>query len=67
MTLLKDFSTGTCEIAEGEVLQLQAQHRPDTTEQTYLDIIHGKTSRLFELATEAQQILAGTRRNIENP
>ena len=26
MTLLKDFSTGTCEIAEGEVLQLQSQH-----------------------------------------
>jgi octaprenyl-diphosphate synthase len=33
MTLLKDFSTGTCEIAEGEVLQLQA-HQPETTEQT---------------------------------
>ncbi|CAG2157734.1 unnamed protein product [Oppiella nova] len=42
MILLKDFSTGTCEIAEGEVLQLQAQHQPETTEQTYLDIIHGK-------------------------
>ena len=59
MVLLKDFSTGTCEIAEGEVLQLQAQHQPDTTEQTYLDIIHGKTSRLFELATEGAAILAG--------
>ncbi len=45
--LLKDFSTGTCEIAEGEVLQLQSQHQPETTEQTYLDTIHGKTSRLF--------------------
>jgi octaprenyl-diphosphate synthase len=59
MVLLKDFSTGTCEIAEGEVLQLQAQHQPETTEQTYLDIIHGKTSRLFELATEGAAILAG--------
>lgn len=59
MTLLKDFSTGTCEIAEGEVLQLQSQHQPDTTEQTYLDIIHGKTSRLFELATEGAAILTG--------
>lgn len=57
--LLKDFSTGTCEIAEGEVLQLQAQHQPDTDEATYLDIIHGKTSRLFELATEGAAILAG--------
>ncbi len=60
MTLLKDFSSGTCEIAEGEVLQLQAQHQPDTTETTYLKIIHGKTSRLFELATEGAAILAGT-------
>lgn len=60
MTLLKDFSTGTCEIAEGEILQLQAQHQPDTDEATYLNIIHGKTSRLFELATEGAAILAGT-------
>ncbi|WP_179997726.1 All-trans-nonaprenyl-diphosphate synthase [Acinetobacter sp. YH12239] len=58
MVLLKDFSTGTCEIAEGEVLQLQSQHQPETTEATYLDIIHGKTSRLFELATEGAAILA---------
>ncbi|MBJ9986040.1 polyprenyl synthetase family protein [Acinetobacter sp. S40] len=60
MVLLKDFSTGTCEIAEGEVLQLQSQHDPDTTETTYLNIIHGKTSRLFELATEGAAILANT-------
>lgn len=59
MVLLKDFSTGTCEIAEGEVLQLQAQHQPDTDEATYLSIIHGKTSRLFELATEGAAILTG--------
>ncbi|NHB58932.1 All-trans-nonaprenyl-diphosphate synthase [Acinetobacter shaoyimingii] len=59
MVLLKDFSTGTCEIAEGEVLQLQAQHQPDTDEETYLSIIHGKTSRLFELATEGAAILTG--------
>jgi octaprenyl-diphosphate synthase len=59
MTLLKDFSTGTCEIAEGEVLQLQSQHQPETTEATYLSIIHGKTSRLFELATEGAAILSG--------
>ncbi|WP_298145008.1 All-trans-nonaprenyl-diphosphate synthase [uncultured Acinetobacter sp.] len=58
LKLLKNFSTGTCEIAEGEVLQLQSQHQPDTTEHTYLAIIHGKTSRLFEMATEGAAILA---------
>lgn len=55
--LLKEFSSGTCEIAEGEVLQLQYQHQPDITEDIYLKIIHGKTSRLFELATEGAAIL----------
>lgn len=55
--LLKEFSAGTCEIAEGEVLQLQYQHNPDTDEDIYLKIIHGKTSRLFELATEGAAIL----------
>ena len=55
--LLKEFSSGTCEIAEGEVLQLQYQHQPDITEAIYLKIIHGKTSRLFELATEGAAIL----------
>lgn len=58
LDLLKDFSTGTCEIAEGEVLQLQWQHQPQATEEVYLQIIHGKTSRLFELATEGAAILA---------
>ncbi|MFB2538475.1 MULTISPECIES: polyprenyl synthetase family protein [unclassified Acinetobacter] len=58
LTLLKTFSSGTCDIAEGEVLQLQWQHRPDATEEIYLQIIHGKTSRLFEMATEGPAILA---------
>ena len=53
-------SEGALQTEEGEVLQLQAQHQPETTEETYLKIIHGKTSRLFELATEGAAILAGT-------
>jgi octaprenyl-diphosphate synthase len=57
--LMKDFSSGTCEIAEGEVLQLQHQHNPDSTEADYLQIIYGKTSRLFMLATEGPAILNG--------
>lgn len=60
LTLLKDFSSGTCEIAEGEVLQLQHQHNPDSSEQDYLQIIYGKTSRLFMLATEGAAILTQT-------
>lgn len=57
MALLHDFSAGTCEIAEGEVLQLQHQHNPDASEADYLQIIYGKTSRLFMLATEGAAIM----------
>ncbi len=47
LPLLRLFSDGTCDIAEGEVLQLQHQHNPAATESDYLNIIDGKTSRLF--------------------
>ncbi len=58
LELLHIMSSGTCEIAEGEVLQLQHQHNPDSTEADYLQIIYGKTSRLFMLATEGAALLA---------
>ena len=60
LELLRIMSSGTCEIAEGEVLQLQHQHNPDSTEADYLQIIYGKTSRLFMLATEGAALLANT-------
>ncbi|WFF39221.1 polyprenyl synthetase family protein [Moraxella nasibovis] len=59
MSLLKVFSDGTCDIAEGEVLQLQHQYNIETTEADYRQIIDGKTSRLFMMATQGAGILAG--------
>ena len=44
---------------EGEVLQLQHQHNPETVEADYLQIIDGKTSRLFMMATKGAAILQG--------
>lgn len=55
--LLKLFSDGTCDIAEGEVLQLQHQHNPKATETDYMKIIDGKTARLFMMATQGAAIL----------
>lgn len=60
LALLKLFSDGTCDIAEGEVLQLQHQHNPETTESDYLQIIDGKTSRLFMMATKGAALLQGS-------
>ncbi|WP_227431178.1 polyprenyl synthetase family protein [Psychrobacter sp. I-STPA6b] len=57
LPLLKLFSDGTCDIAEGEVLQLQHQHNPAATEDDYMRIIDGKTSRLFMMATQGVAIL----------
>lgn len=57
LPLLQLFSDGTCDIAEGEVLQLQHQHNPEATEQDYMNIIDGKTSRLFMMATAGVAIL----------
>ena len=57
LSLLQVFSDGTCDIAEGEVLQLQHQHNPAATEEDYLRIIDGKTSRLFMMATQGAAIL----------
>jgi octaprenyl-diphosphate synthase len=45
-------SDGTCVIAEGEVLQLINQRDPDTTEERYMQVIYGKTAKLFETAAE---------------
>ncbi|WP_367104162.1 polyprenyl synthetase family protein [uncultured Psychrobacter sp.] len=59
LSLLQLFSDGTCDIAEGEVLQLQHQHNPSATEEDYLRIIDGKTSRLFMMATQGAAILQG--------
>lgn len=57
LPLLQLFSDGTCDIAEGEVLQLQHQHNPEATENDYMRIIDGKTSRLFMMATCGVAIL----------
>lgn len=52
-------SSGTCVIAEGEVLQLINQRDPDTTEARYMDVIYGKTAKLFETAAESGASLSG--------
>jgi len=38
-------------IAEGEVLQLMNCNDPDTTEDSYMQVIYSKTAKLFEAAT----------------
>lgn len=55
--IIKILAAATSVIVEGELLQLTHCHDPNTSEQTYLEIIHHKTGKLFELATHLGAIL----------
>lgn len=57
MRVMKILATTTNVIAEGEVMQLMNVHDADTTEAKYLDVIHCKTAKLFEAATQLGAIL----------
>lgn len=58
MEIMQVISNATTVIAEGEVLQLLNQRNPDTSEDSYMQVILGKTAMLFEAATEVGAILA---------
>jgi octaprenyl-diphosphate synthase len=55
---LEILSTAAAVIAEGEVMQLAAAKKLDTTEDAYLAVIRGKTAELFAAACEVGPVLA---------
>jgi octaprenyl-diphosphate synthase len=46
-------------VAEGEVLQLMNCNDPNTTEESYFQVIYCKTAKLFEAATRLAAVIAG--------
>jgi octaprenyl-diphosphate synthase len=58
LKVLAILSAASATIAEGEVLQLVTQNDTTTTEQQYLDVIHGKTAALFAAATRVGAVVA---------
>lgn len=50
--ILEIFAKATHYIAEGEIMQMNNCRNPDTTEAFYYEIIHRKTAKLFEIATQ---------------
>lgn len=58
LKIMQVMSEATNVIAEGEVLQLLNCHDADTTQQRYMEVIHRKTAKLFEAATQMGPILA---------
>lgn len=59
-------SNATNVIAEGEVLQLMNCNDPDTTEQSYMDVIYFKTAKLFEAATQLVAVLGEQSQAVED-
>ncbi|AVH31404.1 octaprenyl diphosphate synthase [Vibrio fluvialis] len=65
MKILKVMSDSVNVIAEGEVQQLMNCNDPDTTEESYMQVIYSKTARLFEAATQIGAILTDSPQEIE--
>src|SRR3546814_11867876 len=59
MEVMRILSQATRIIAEGEVLQLSKVRDASTTEETYMEVIRGKTAMLFETSTHSAAALAG--------
>jgi octaprenyl-diphosphate synthase len=65
MRLMKILSHTTNIIAEGEVLQLLNCHDAETTEESYLEVIHHKTAKLFEAAGQLGAVISNSSADIE--
>ena len=65
MRVMEILSDATNVIAEGEVLQLMNCNDPQTTEESYMQVIYSKTARLFEAATLLAAVLTDQNEEIE--
>ncbi len=65
MKIMDILSDATNIVAEGEVLQLMNCNDPDTTEESYMEVIYCKTAKLFEAATRLAAVVAGQDEKIE--
>lgn len=59
LEVLDILSNAAATIAEGEVLQLTYAANIDTAEETYLQVVRGKTAALFEAACKVGGVIAG--------
>jgi octaprenyl-diphosphate synthase len=65
MRIQGGMADATNTIAMGEVLQLMNAHDPDTSEESYLEVIYRKTAKLFEAGAQMAAILAGAPPDVE--
>lgn len=65
MKIMRILSDATNIIAEGEVLQLMNCNDPDTTQDSYMQVIYCKTAKLFEAATRLAAVLTHQAPDVE--
>lgn len=65
MPVMDILSDATNRIAQGEVMQLMNCNDPNTTQESYLEVIYSKTARLFEAATQLAAVLTDQPAHIE--
>ncbi len=65
MRVMEILSDATNRIAQGEVMQLMNCNDPNTTEQSYMEVIYSKTARLFEAATQLAAVITNQNKEIE--
>ena len=65
MRVMEILADATNVIAEGEVLQLMNCNDPETSEESYMQVIYSKTARLFEAATLLSAVLTDQSPDIE--
>jgi len=65
LSVMEVLSDTTNIIAEGEVLQLMNCNDPNTSIESYLDVIHHKTATLFEAATRIGAIICNADKKSE--
>jgi len=66
MKIMDILSDATNKVAEGEVLQLMNCNDPDTTEESYMQVIYCKTAKLFEAATRLAAVVANQSEEVEH-
>ncbi len=58
MRVMQILAETTNTIAEGEVQQLINRHDPETTKESYLEVIRNKTAKLFEAASRLGAVIS---------
>jgi len=64
--LMKILADAANFITEGEVLQMVNARNPETSEASYLEVIHYKTGKMFEVAAQAGPVLAKADKKTEH-